>query len=47
MDSEILEKLEYSILNDLGYIGCLEKKSGNRVYFAKKKFIFKAYSLLK
>ena len=30
MDSEILEKLEYSILNDLGYIGCLEKKSGNK-----------------
>ena len=29
MDSEILEKLEYSILNDLGYIGCLEKKNGN------------------
>ena len=30
MDSEILEKLEYSILNDLGYIGCLEKKNGNK-----------------
>ena len=30
MDSEILEKLEYSILNDLGYIGRLEKKNGSK-----------------
>ena len=38
MDSEILEKLEYSILNDLGYIGCLEKKNGNK--FAAKTVSF-------
>ena len=41
MDSEILEKLEYSILNDLGYIGCLEKKNGNKTNKAKDSLISK------
>lgn len=30
MDLVILEKIEYSILNDLEYIVRLEKKSGNK-----------------
>ena len=34
MDLVILEKIESSILNGLGYIGRLEKKSGNK--FAAK-----------
>lgn len=29
MNLVILEKIEYSILNGLGYIGRLEKKNGN------------------
>ncbi|WP_258392574.1 hypothetical protein [Dolosigranulum pigrum] len=29
----VLEKIESSILNGLGYIGRLEKKNGNRVCF--------------
>ena len=29
MDLVILEKIKSSILNGLGYIGCLEKKNGN------------------
>ena len=27
----ILEKIEFSILNGLGYIGRLEKKNGNKI----------------
>ena len=42
MDSEILEKLEYSILNDLGYIGCLEKKNGNKSTVDFGRFIRKS-----
>ena len=30
MDLVILEKIECSILNDLGYIGRLEKKNGSK-----------------
>ncbi len=30
MDLVILEKIEHSILNGLGYIGLLEKKNGNK-----------------
>ena len=30
MDLVILEKIESSILNGLGYIGCLEKKNGSK-----------------
>ena len=30
MDLVILEKIEPSILNDLGYIGRLEKKNGSK-----------------
>lgn len=29
MDLVVIEKIEYSILNGLGYIGRLEKKNGN------------------
>ena len=38
MDSEILEKLEYSILNDLGYIGRLEKKNGSDLWLKLRIF---------
>ena len=31
MDLVILEKIEPSILNDLGYIGRLKKKNGNKI----------------
>ena len=32
MDWVILEKIECSILNGLGYIVCLEKKNGSKKY---------------
>ncbi|WP_316278007.1 hypothetical protein [Anaerococcus vaginalis] len=41
MDVVVLEKIEPSILNGLGYIGCLEKKNGNKTNKAKDSLISK------
>ena len=38
----IVEKIEYSVLNDLGYIGRLEKKNGNKSTVDFGRFIRKS-----